>query len=160
MRACSNNLGLPDHAGDLLEDLGYDRRQVLQRLKPCRWHRFESAITYTFGVTAAAEAVRGRSRPVLGGPVRRVLYRRWGWGLRVPGSPTFWPSPTMRSTTSRSQTDGRHYQRDPDAQSPADGVSSSLNDMTHWLAMVLADGVCSGRRITSPEARSPSTRRR
>ncbi len=40
-------------------------------------------------------------------------------------------------------------------------MSSFLNDMTHWLAMVLADGVYNGRRITSLEALLlASTRRR
>ena len=29
----SHRSGLPDHAGDRLEDLGYDQRQILQRLK-------------------------------------------------------------------------------------------------------------------------------
>ena len=29
--------GLPDHAGDLLEDLGYDRRAVLEGCGSCRW---------------------------------------------------------------------------------------------------------------------------
>jgi len=48
--------GLPEHAGDLLEDLGYDRAQVLYRLrfqKPDS--SFRSHYAYTnFGMTAAA----------------------------------------------------------------------------------------------------------
>jgi len=50
--------GLPEHAGDLLEDLGYDRAQVLYRLrfqKPDS--SFRSHYAYTnFGMTAAAVA--------------------------------------------------------------------------------------------------------
>ena len=38
----SHRSGLPDHAGDMLEDLGYDRRYVLERLGGCRWTRSES----------------------------------------------------------------------------------------------------------------------
>ncbi|WP_193320117.1 serine hydrolase domain-containing protein, partial [Mycobacterium tuberculosis] len=54
----SHRSGLPDHAGDLLEDLGYDRRQVLQRLKYLPLAPFRISYAYTnFGVTAAAEAV-------------------------------------------------------------------------------------------------------
>ena len=50
--------GLPSHAGDLLEDLGYDRRQVLERLREIPLDPFRSTYHYTnFGVTAAAEAV-------------------------------------------------------------------------------------------------------
>lgn len=51
----SHRSGLPDHAGDLLEDLGYDRRQVLQRLKYLPLAPFRISYAYTnFGVTAAS----------------------------------------------------------------------------------------------------------
>jgi CubicO group peptidase (beta-lactamase class C family) len=50
--------GLPDHAGDLLEDLGYGRRAVLERLRFLPLAPFRTSYAYTnFGVTAAAEAV-------------------------------------------------------------------------------------------------------
>src|ERR1700689_134610 len=49
--------GLPDHAGDDLEDLGYNRRQILQRLRFAPLHSFRDDYAYTnFGLTAAAEA--------------------------------------------------------------------------------------------------------
>ena len=41
------------------------------------------------------------------------------------------------------------FQRDPDPQAPAGGVSSSVNDMARWLTMVLANGTYNGQRITS-----------
>ncbi len=49
---------LPDHAGDLLEDLGYDRADVLRRLRYQRPESsFRSHYAYTnFGLTAAAAA--------------------------------------------------------------------------------------------------------
>src|SRR5918997_401422 len=51
--------GLHDHAGDLLEDLGFDREQVLHRLhylEPA--YSFREGYEYTnFGLTAAAVAV-------------------------------------------------------------------------------------------------------
>jgi CubicO group peptidase (beta-lactamase class C family) len=54
----SHRSGLPDHAGDKLEDLGYDRRQVLERLKYLPLEPFRISYAYTnFGLTAAAEAV-------------------------------------------------------------------------------------------------------
>src|SRR6478672_12053458 len=50
--------GLPDHAGDLLEDLGYDRRQVLEQLRQLPLDPFRISYAYTnFGLTAGAEAV-------------------------------------------------------------------------------------------------------
>ncbi|MBH0123345.1 beta-lactamase family protein, partial [Rhodococcus sp. CX] len=50
--------GLPDHAGDDLEDLGYDRAQILERLRLLPLSPFRITYDYTnFGVTAAAQAV-------------------------------------------------------------------------------------------------------
>ncbi|WP_201742155.1 serine hydrolase [Mangrovicoccus ximenensis] len=50
--------GLPDHAGDDLEDIGYGRREVLERLGKLPQGPFRAQYAYTnFGLTAAAEAV-------------------------------------------------------------------------------------------------------
>ena len=46
--------------------------------------------------------------------------------------------------------DGRYeplYVRDADPEAPAGGVSSSVNDMTRWLTMVLANGSHEGKQI-------------
>ena len=54
----SHRSGLPDHAGDLLEDLGYDRRYVLDHLRALPLDPFRISYAYTnFGLTAGAEAV-------------------------------------------------------------------------------------------------------
>src|SRR5690606_35892286 len=150
--------GLPDHAGDLLEDLGYDRRQVLEKLAQLPLAPFRISYAYTnFGITAAAEAVAadaGMPWEELSG---RVLYEPLG----------------MASTSSRFadyqaradravghiHVDGGYqpfYLRDPDAESPAGGVSSSVNDVARWLAMVLGDGSFEGRRIVDPDALLPA----
>ncbi len=50
--------GLPDQAGDLLEDLGYDRAHVLEHLRQLPLGEFRTSYEYTnFGLTAGAEAV-------------------------------------------------------------------------------------------------------
>jgi hypothetical protein len=49
------------------------------------------------------------------------------------------------------------FQRDPDPQSAAGGVSSSVNDMARWLIMLLGNGTYNGQRIASPEALLPAT---
>jgi CubicO group peptidase (beta-lactamase class C family) len=55
--------GLPDHAGDALEDIGYDRTEILQRLRYVRPDSsFRSHYAYTnFGLTAAAVAAANAS---------------------------------------------------------------------------------------------------
>src|SRR5689334_18154349 len=48
------------------------------------------------------------------------------------------------------------YVRDPQPESPAGGVSSSVNDLTHWLALMLADGSYQGKQIVDPKALLPA----
>jgi CubicO group peptidase (beta-lactamase class C family) len=150
--------GLPDHAGDRLEDLGYDRRQVLDRLRQLRLDPFRISYAYTnFGLTAAAEAVAAGSGSSWEDLAADVLYRPLG----------------MSSTSSRFadyqaradravghiRIDGGYqpqYQRDPDPQSPAGGVSSSANDMARWLTMVLGNGDFEGKRIVDEQALLPA----
>jgi CubicO group peptidase (beta-lactamase class C family) len=55
--------------------------------------------------------------------------------------------------------DGRYeprYVREPDPEAPAGGVSSSVNDMTRWLGMVLANGSHDGRQIVDSKALLPA----
>ena len=75
----SHRSGLPDHAGDLLEDLGYDRRYVLERLRQLPLDPFRISYAYTnFGFTAGAEAVAVERGQVVGGPQpTRCCTDRW-----------------------------------------------------------------------------------
>ena len=54
------------------------------------------------------------------------------------------------------EQDGRWVEspllRKPDAQSPAGGASSSVNDMAKWLALMLGKGVYAGRRVIDAQA--------
>jgi hypothetical protein len=63
----SHRSGLPDHAGDLLEDLGYDRAYLVGKLALEPLKPFRAQWLYTnFGLTAAAVAaarVTGRRGP-------------------------------------------------------------------------------------------------
>ena len=62
-RSVRASVGLSDHAGDLLEDLGYSRREVLARLRYLPLDPFRTSYAYTnFGV-AAAEAAAAAGRP-------------------------------------------------------------------------------------------------
>jgi len=44
------------------------------------------------------------------------------------------------------------YRRDPDAQTPAGGVSSSVNDMGKWVRLQLANGRFDGKQIVAANA--------
>lgn len=154
----SHRSGLPGHAGDQLEDLGYGRRQVLDRLRYLPLSPFRISYDYTnFGLTAAAEAVAAAAGRPWEDLCDRVLYAPLG----MTSTSSRYGDFTARANHAVGHVrTGDHYeprrQRDPDAQSAAGGVSSSVRDMSRWLAMVLAGGSYDGTQITSPEALLPA----
>jgi CubicO group peptidase (beta-lactamase class C family) len=138
----SHRSGLPDHAGDDLEELGYDRRQVLERLQYLPLAPFRSTYEYTnFGVTAAAQAVAEASGTDWAALSEQVLYTPLHMNRTSSRFVDF--QKDKNHAHGHIKIDGVYrpkYQRQPDAQSPAGGVSSSANDMAIWLTMLLNNG--------------------
>ncbi|ORV93599.1 serine hydrolase [Mycobacterium interjectum] len=155
----SHRSGLPDHAGDKLEDLGYDRRQVLERLKYLPLAPFRNSYAYTnFGVTAAAEAVAAAAGKPWEDLSEEVLYRPLGMAATSSRFADFIARPNRAANHVKVGDKWEpRFQRDPDPQSAAGGVSSSVNDMARWLIMLLGNGTYQGQRIASPEALLPAT---
>ena len=154
----SHRSGLPDHAGDLIEELGYDRRYVLDQLRDFSLASFRDTYAYTnFGLTAGAEAVASGAGKSWEDLSQDVLYKPLGM---TSTSSRFDDFTTRRNrAVGHIHLDGKYapdYVRDPQAQSPAGGVSSSVNDMTRWLAMVLGDGTFEGKKIVEPTALLPA----
>lgn len=154
----SHRSGLPDHAGDKLEDLGYDRRQVIERMRYLPLAPFRSSYAYTnFGLTAAAEAVAAAAGKSWEDLSDEVLYRPLGMSSTSSRFADFIARPNHAVNHVKvSDKWEPHFQRDPDAQTPAGGVSSTVNDMARWLTMVMANGSYNGQRIISPEALLPA----
>jgi CubicO group peptidase (beta-lactamase class C family) len=141
--------GLPDHAGDLLEDLGYDRAYVLDALRQEPLTPFRDSYAYTnFGLTAAAVAAANAAGTTWEDLSDELLYEPLG----------------MTSTSSRfsdyenaenkavqhALIDGKFeakYVRDAEAQSPAGGVSSNLKDMEKWVKLQLDAGKVDGEQL-------------
>src|SRR6266542_2380987 len=142
--------GLLEHAGDLLEDLGFSRAVILHRLRyqhPVS--SFRSHYAYTnFGLTEAAAAAAKAYGLDWEDASKQKLYTPLG----------------MASTSSRyadfvARTNKalghvlvdrkwvQKFKRDPDAQSPAGGVSSSVNDLAKWMRLQLANGKFDGKQI-------------
>lgn len=150
--------GLPDHAGDDLEDLGFDRRTILERLRYLPLSGFRQEYAYTnFGLTAAAEAVAAASGEDWADLSREVLYEPLGMS-RTSSRLADFLSADNRAYGHVQTGQGYEplFQREPDAQSPAGGVSSSVTDMANWLLMVLQDGVFEGRQIVADDALLPA----
>ncbi|MFD4368004.1 serine hydrolase [Rhodococcus sp. NPDC058521] len=150
--------GLPDHAGDRLEDLGYDRRQVLERLRLLPLTPFRSTYEYTnFGVTAAAESVAAAAGKDWATLSNDALYEPLGMTSTSSRFVDYEARPNR--AVGHQLIDGEYVHdtaRQPDAQSPAGGVSSSANDMAAWLKMLLGDGTADDRHIVDADALLPA----
>ena len=154
----SHRSGLPDHAGDQLEDLDYDQHQTLERMRHLPLAPFRISYAYTnFGLTAAAEAVAAAAGKPWEDLSDEVLYRPLGMASTSSRFADFLarPNHAMNHVKVGDKWEPRS-QRNPDPQSPAAGVSSSVNDMARWLNVVLANGTYNGQRITAPEALLPA----
>jgi CubicO group peptidase (beta-lactamase class C family) len=152
--------GLPEHAGDLLEDLGYTRDQVLERLRYYPLLSFRADYAYTnFGLTEAAVA----AAKVAGKPWEDLSAERLYKPLGMASTSSRYAdykAATDRATPHVRDADGNWIvspeQREPDAQTPAGGVSSTVNDMSRWLRMQIANGSFDGRPLIDPAALATS----
>jgi CubicO group peptidase (beta-lactamase class C family) len=154
----SHRSGLPDHAGDALEDMGYDQRQILERLRLLPLAPFRISYAYTnFGFTAAAEAVAAAAGKDWAALAEQVLYRPLGMTATSSRFADFEKRPNRAAGHVR--VGGAYqarYQRQPDAQAPAGGVSSSVRDLARWMALVLQNGRFEGREIVAAGALLPA----
>ncbi|MFG1298580.1 serine hydrolase [Xanthobacter sp. V3C-3] len=156
----SHRSGLPDHAGDELEDLGFDRRQVMERLRELPLAPFRASYAYTnFGLTSAAEAVATAAGTDWASLSDEVLYKPLGMTATSSRFADFMARADRAVPHVRQ--DGAFaakYQRDPDAQAPAGGVSSTARDMARWLGFVLGGGTFEGREVVPQAALLPAMR--
>ncbi|MFC6011712.1 serine hydrolase [Nocardia lasii] len=146
--------GLPDHAGDRLEDLGYDRAAILEKLRLEPLDPFRITYQYTnFGLTAGAESVAVAAGKEWARLSQDSVYGPLGMTSTSSRFDDFRARPNH--AVGHVNVDGTwsaRYERDPDPQSPAGGASSSVNDMARWLTMLLGEGT----PVAPPEALLPA----
>lgn len=155
----SHRSGLYEHAGDELEEIGYDRETIIERLRQIPLEPWRAVYHYgNFDITTAAESVARASGDDWATLSERLVYEPLG----------------MTSTSSRyadleerqnralghiEQEDEwivNPEQRQPDAQSPAGGVSSNIDDMATWTKMLLAAGEHDGDRFVEEASLLPA----
>lgn len=147
--------GLPPHAGDLLEDIGYDRDEVLARLRHYPLAPFRSTYAYTnFGMTQAAVAAASAA----GVPWEDLSEQRLYEPLGMASTSSRYDDLMARENRVLPHVradDGSwavSEQRQPDAQTPAGGVSSSAADLAQWLRLQVGDGAIDGEQLVDPAA--------
>lgn len=146
--------GLPDHAGDLLEDLGYDRATVLRRLALEPLDPFRITYHYTnFGITAAAQAVANACGKPWDQLSQDILYAPLGMTATSSRFADYVRAANHADLHVRTGATWQpRYVRDADAQSPAGGVSSSVSDMARFVRMELANGKFAGNPVIDESA--------
>lgn len=147
--------GLPGDAGNELESLGYDRATILDRLRlvpPSS--SFRAGYSYSnFGLTAGAVAAAAPT----GRPWEEVAREKLYAPLSMASTSSRHADFLARGNRAELHIGGPGHwaaklARDPDAQSPAGGVSSSARDLVAWLRLELAGGMFDGRRLIDAAA--------
>lgn len=151
----SHRSGLADHAGDVLEDMGYDRESVLHRLRYLRpEYSFRAGYAYTnFGLTAGAVAAASGAGQTWEEAAATRLHQPAGMTRTSSRFDEFINADNRAAT--HVEIDGAwvpRYVRNPDAQSPAGGVSSTASDMARWMRLQLGNGTLDGEEIIAADA--------
>ena len=153
----SHRSGLPDHAGDLLEDLGFTREEILHRLRYQKPDSsFRSHYAYTnFGITEAGVAATRACNMTWEDASELKLYAPLGMNSTSSRYTDF--TARTNKALGHVKENGKwvqKYKRDPDPESPAGGVSSSVNDLAKWMRLQLADGQFGGKPLVDEKALS------
>ncbi|MBA3236970.1 MAG: serine hydrolase [Parachlamydiaceae bacterium] len=145
----SHRSGLPDHAGDILEDLGFDQKTILHQLRLEPITEFRKNYKYTnFGFTEAALAaakIAGVSWDTL---VHQKMLNPLGMASTSTNFDTFINNPNHADLHVMEEGIPKAlFQRNPDAQTPAGGFSMSMNDFCKWMLLQISEGKFNGKQL-------------
>lgn len=147
--------GLPDHAGDLLEDMGYPAAEILRRLRyqpPSS--SFRAGYAYNnFGYSEAAYAAAKGMGAEWNRVAQEALFKPLGM------KSTSYAFADYEAAKNRAKlhvlVDGKwtaKNTRQPDSQAPAGGASSTITDLTRWMRLHLAGGKFEGKQLIDEAA--------
>lgn len=140
--AFSHRTGLATGAGDDLEDIGYGREVILDRLRLQPLDAFRTSYHYSnYGLTVGAEGVaesRGQSWDAL---MDELVFGPIG----MESSSARHSDYLARDNRAllHAKIDGKFvaaYDRNPDPQAPAGGVSSTVKDLARWMNVLIHGG--------------------
>jgi CubicO group peptidase (beta-lactamase class C family) len=145
--AFSHRTGMPGIGGDDLELIGYGRDEIIHRMRDLNLTgRFRQTYSYSnFGLTAggvAAAAAAGMSWEQLS---EERLYAPLGMTSTSSLAADFESRPNRALLHTKEGGNWvQKFSRNADAQSPAGGVSSTVNDLAQWVRMILGGGTVDG----------------
>lgn len=154
--------GLPAHVGDQLEDLRFDQATIFERLRDIPLSGYRSNYAYTnFGLTAAAVGVSNAAGTDWATLSEQAIYTPLGMTRTSSRYADYISS--SNHAVGHAPVNGVFMPvatpRDADEQSPAGGVSSSVNDLAKWMTMVLGNGVADATQLIPEAALSPALSR-
>ena len=147
--------GLPEHAGDELEQFGYGRMEILRRLRYLEpVAGFRAAYAYQNALpTAAAEGASRATGASWERLVRTRVLAPLGMDATVLSYRDYLDAPDRSG--SHTMVDGTMQAgapADDDTFAPVGGVSSSIADMVSYLRMQLNGGALAGVRVAGDKA--------
>jgi CubicO group peptidase (beta-lactamase class C family) len=147
--------GLPEHAGDELEQFGYGRMEILRRLRYLEpVAGFRAAYAYQNALpTAAAEGASRATGESWERLVRTRVLAPLGMDATVLSYRDYLDAPDRSG--SHTMVDGTMQAgapADDDTFAPVGGVSSSIADMVSYLRMQLNGGALAGVRVAGDKA--------
>ncbi|WP_037606965.1 serine hydrolase [Streptacidiphilus rugosus] len=150
----SHRSGLPDHAGDLLEDLGYDGDYIVSHLRLEPLDPFRASYAYTnYGVTAAGLAVAAAAKSSWPDLAAASLFQPLGMDHSSYRRADYDRAADRASAHVKA---GGHWEpsttENADSQAPAGGASSTVDDLTRWMRLQLDNGSYGGRQLVDAAA--------
>ena len=147
--------GLPGNIGNDIEELGFTQGEILQRLRLAKpAYGFRDGYAYSnFGLTEGAVAAARFSGRSWEEAAEERLYKPLGMSST---------SSRYRDFLNRANRAALHVpidgqwaaftRRNPDAQSPAGGASSTVRDLAQWVRLLLANGQYEDRPLIDKAA--------
>jgi CubicO group peptidase (beta-lactamase class C family) len=147
--------GLPTGGGDVLEDLGYSRPEVLSRIRyvPLAGAMGKTYHYSNFGLTEAATAAVRKTGKTWEEIAEQRLFSRIGM-----------TSTSYRYSDYENRQDkaalhvlweGEYrnwFVREADAEAPAGGASSNVRDLAKWISLQLNGGRFDGKQVVDAKA--------
>ncbi|MFI6486346.1 serine hydrolase [Streptomyces sp. NPDC050564] len=150
----SHRSGLPDHAGDLLEDLGYQGDYILQHLRLEPLAPFRASYAYTnYGFTEAGVAVADAAKTSWPQLAANTLFKPLGMDHSSYRRADY--DKAADKASAHVEVNGRwkpSTTENADSQAPAGGASSSIDDLTQWMRLQLDNGAFNGKQLVDPAA--------
>jgi CubicO group peptidase (beta-lactamase class C family) len=152
----SHRSGLPTGAGDVLEDLGYSRSEILHRIRlvPLAGQFRETYHYSNFGLTEAAIAATLKTGKTWEDVAQQQLYGKIGMHSTSSRYSDYENNPNKAALHYRQQ-DGVYknwFVREADSESPAGGVSSDVRDLANFMKLQLAGGSFDGQQVVDKAA--------